>query len=174
MITTSNNNLSILRDKFVQKLMLNGKKAVATNLFEESLEILRSKIQKELLLLKGKTKSKKNSSFLESLESKKKLEIFEIALNRAKPWLSVVSTKRGGKVILVPRVLTPNQQQILVIRWLVQNIRGTKTKAVKSSSFLLANELYGCLTNQGKTMNQRQQLHQLAESNRANIGFVIK
>jgi|TARA_B100000795_G_scaffold265740_1_gene247973 hypothetical protein len=85
MITTSNNNLSILRDKFVQKLMLNGKKAVATNLFEESLEILRSKIQKELLLLKGKTKSKKNTSFLESLESKKKLEIFEIALNRAKP-----------------------------------------------------------------------------------------
>ena len=173
-ITPKNNNLISLRNKFIQKLMLNGKKATATILFDESLEILKLKIEKEILSPKDKTKVKKTTSFIENLQNKTKLEIFEIALNRGKPWLSVVSTKRGGKTILVPKVLTPNQQQILVIRWLVQNIKAPKTNTIKSSSAHLANELFGCLTNQGKTMNQRQQLHQTAEANRANIGFVIK
>ena len=174
MIITQNESLFLLRDKFIQKLTLNGKKATATILLEESLEILKSRITLEINLMKSKNRSKKNNSFIESLQQKTKLEIFEIALNKAKPWLSVTSTKRGGKTILVPRVLTPKQQQILVIRWLVQNIRTQKSTTIKSSSFLLANELFGCLTDQGKTMAQRQQLHQIAESNRANIGFVIK
>jgi len=173
-MTSENNNLVSLRNKFIQKLMLNGKKATATILFDEGLEILKLKIEKDILASKDRTKVKKTISFIESLRNKTKLEVFEIALNRGKPWLSVVSTKRGGKTILVPKVLTPNQQQILVIRWLVQNIRSPKTSTVRSSSAHLANELFGCLTNQGKTMNQRQQLHQTAEANRANIGFVIK
>jgi len=169
---TLNSNLSKLRDKFIQRLMLNGNKATATNLFEEGLEILKSKVE-ESSRSEG-SKSKKVSPLLESLQDKSKLQIFEVALNRAKPWLSVVSTKRGGKKILVPKVLTPEQQQILAIRWLVQNIRVSKTRNAKSSSFHLGNELFGCLVNQGRTMNQRQQLHQTAEANRANIGFIIK
>jgi len=115
-IITKDSELMSLRNKFIQKLMLNGKKATATILFDESLEILKLKIEKEILAFKDKTKSKKTSLFIESLKNKTKLEMFEIALNRGKPWLSVVSTKRGGKTILVPKVLTPNQQQILVIR----------------------------------------------------------
>jgi|TARA_B110000208_G_scaffold77665_1_gene99523 ribosomal protein S7 len=84
-ITPKNNNLISLRNKFIQKLMLNGKKATATILFDESLEILKLKIEKEILSPKDKTKVKKTTSFIENLQNKTKLEIFEIALNRGKP-----------------------------------------------------------------------------------------
>ena len=85
MIITQSESLFLLRDKFIQKLTLNGKKATATILLEESLEILKSRITLEINLMKSKNRSKKNNSFIESLQQKTKLEIFEIALNKAKP-----------------------------------------------------------------------------------------
>jgi len=85
MIITQNESLFLLRDKFIQKLTLNGKKATAAILLEESLEILKSRITLEINLMKSKNRSKKNNSFIESLQQKTKLEIFEIALNKAKP-----------------------------------------------------------------------------------------
>jgi ribosomal protein S7 len=85
MITAPNDALFLLRNKFIQKLMLDGRKATATIVFEESLEILKSMISKEIFSNKNRSKSKKALSFLETLETKSKLEIFEIALNRAKP-----------------------------------------------------------------------------------------
>ena len=97
-----------------------------------------------------------------------KSDLFLTAFSRAKPWFGTSSIKRGGKKVLIPEILSPKQQESLAIRWLVLNSRTFKGK---STSEGLAKEFIGCLTDQGKTMLQRAQIHQLAESNRASIGL---
>ena len=70
--------------------------------------------------------------------------------------------------MLIPEILSPKQQESIAIRWLVTNSR---TFSGKSTSEGLASEFLGCLTDQGKTMSQRAQIHQLAEAKRASIGL---
>jgi ribosomal protein S7 len=64
-------------------------------------------------------------------------------------------------------MLTESQSLAMAIRWLIQNSQSLTSSGGKSTSYHLANELFGCLTNQGKTITQREQIHKLAEANRA-------
>jgi small subunit ribosomal protein S7 len=91
-------------------------------------------------------------------------EIFMISLRKAQPWITTTSLRRGGKKVIIPEMLTPAQQESMAIRWLILNSRNISGKSMAEC---LASEFFGCLTNQGKTMNQREQLHKLAEANRA-------
>jgi len=59
------------------------------------------------------------------------------------------------------------------MQFLVKNTKDTKNNKGRSAGARLSNELYGCLTNQGKTIQDRNHLHQLAESNRAQLGSSI-
>jgi len=102
------------------------------------------------------------------MQQMSKSDLFLTAFSKAKPWFGTSSIKRGGKKILIPEILSPKQQESLAIRWLVLNSRTFKGK---STSEGLAKEFMGCLTDQGKTMLQRAQIHQLAEANRASIGL---
>jgi len=71
------------------------------------------------------------------------------------------------KKVIIPEILTPSQQESIAIRWLILNARLTTGSSGKAIAECLALELFGCLTNQGKTIQQREQLHKLAEANRA-------
>ena len=153
-----------LRERFIQRLILNGKKSIATKIFDESLELLKTRIDQH-----NKSESKNGLQSnralnLHSLASLTKDEIFIIALRKAQPWITTSSLRRGGKKVIIPEILTPAQQESIAIRWLILNSRNTSGKSMAEC---LANELFGCLTNQGKTINQREQLHKLAEANRA-------
>jgi small subunit ribosomal protein S7 len=157
-----------LRSRFIQRLMKHGKKAVAVKLFDESLEIFYQKVQNlDSEELNRKTKRKKSSIEWNHIQKLTKMEIFMMAFLRAKPWFGTSSVRRGGKKILIPEILSSKQQESIAIRWLVLNSR---TRSSTSTCENLAKEFLGCLTDQGKTMNQRAQIHQLAESNRASIG----
>jgi len=149
-----------LRERFIQRLIVDGKKSIATKIFDESLELLKDRIQQYNL----STDSRGKSENLYSLATLTKDEIFIIALRKAQPWITTSSLRRGGKKVIIPEMLTAAQQESIAIRWLILNSRTTTGKSMAES---LASELFGCLTNQGKTINQREQLHKLAEANRA-------
>jgi small subunit ribosomal protein S7 len=149
-----------LRERFIQRLIVDGKKSIATKIFDESLELLKERIQQYNI----STDTRGKSENLYSLATLTKDEIFIIALRKAQPWITTSSLRRGGKKVIIPEILTPSQQESIAIRWLILNSRSTSGKSMAES---LANEFFGCLTNQGKTINQREQLHKLAEANRA-------
>ena len=162
-----------IRERFIQRLMKDGKKSIATKIFDESLEIFYQTIQqtsndeltKQFL---SKSNRKKSTVDWEHIQNMGKSDLFLAAFFRAKPWFGTSSIRRGGKKVLIPEILSPKQQESIAIRWLVTNSR---TFSGKSTSEGLASEFLGCLTDQGKTMSQRAQIHQLAEANRASIGL---
>ena len=131
-----------------------------TKIFDESLALLKDRIQE----YNASNDSRGKSENLYSLATLTKDEIFIIALRKAQPWVTTSSLRRGGKKVIIPEILTPAQQESIAIRWLILNSRNTPGKSMAEC---LANEFFGCLTNQGKTINQREQLHKLAEANRA-------
>ena len=150
-----------LRQRFIQRLMLNGKKSVATKVFDESLQLLMGYVKEHNAKSDSRLRRQDN---LYSLVNLTKDEIFMISLRKAQPWITTTSLRRGGKKVIIPEMLTPAQQESMAIRWLILNSRNISGKSMAEC---LASEFFGCLTNQGKTMSQREQLHKLAEANRA-------
>ena len=152
-----------LRERFIQRLILDGKKSTATKVFDESLQLLKKRIEQHNLI----NDINAQRFNLHSLNSLTKEEVFLIALRKAQPWITTSSLRRGGKKVIIPEMLTPSQQESIAIRWLILNSRSMSRSAAGSIAECLASEFFGCLTNQGKTINQREQLHKLAEANRA-------
>ena len=163
--------------RFIKRLILDGKKGAATKIFDASLELLKKNIE-QYLEDEGKTSvswsahkrttltlTEKNNLYL--LANLTKEEIFVTALRKAQPWITTTSLRRGGKKVIIPEILTPSQQESIAIRWLILNARLTTGSSGKAIAECLALEFFGCLTNQGKTIQQREQLHKLAEANRA-------
>ena len=166
-----------LQSRFIKRLILDGKKGAATRIFDASLELLKKNIE-QYLEDEGKTSvswsvhkrttltlTEKNNLYL--LANLTKEEIFVTALRKAQPWITTTSLRRGGKKVIIPEILTPRQQESIAIRWLILNARLTTGSSGKAIAECLALEFFGCLTNQGKTIQQREQLHKLAEANRA-------
>ena len=143
-----------LRSRFIQRLSFGGKKSSATKVFDESLDILYQQY---------KEAQKSDPKLIPQTKS----DLFLTAIHRAKPWLTTKTYKRGGKPVVIPEMLTESQSLAMAIRWLIQNSQSLTSSGGKSTSYHLANELFGCLTNQGKTITQREQIHKLAEANRA-------
>ena len=96
-----------------------------------------------------------------------KQTLFLLAVEKAKPWLTTKTYRRGGKSVIIPEIINPSQQESFAIRWLIQNSRQLNRSGSQPISYCLGGELFGCLTNQGRTINQREQVHKLAEINRA-------
>ena len=143
-----------LRSRFIQRLSFGGKKSVASKIFDESLDILYQRYEKAQLM---------NPKLIPQT----KADLFLTALHKAKPWLTTKTFKRGGKPVVIPEMLSEAESLALAIRWLIQNSQSLTSSGGKSTSEHLADELFGCLTNRGKTMSQREQIHKLAEANRA-------
>ena len=101
-----------LRERFIQRLILNGKKSIATKIFDESLELLKKRIEQYNSSNDGRGKS----DDLHSLSMLTKDEIFVIALRKAQPWVTTSSLRRGGKKVIIPEILTPSQQESMAIR----------------------------------------------------------
>ena len=101
-----------LRERFIQRLILDGKKATASKIFDESLELLKKRIEQYNSSNDGRGKS----DDLHSLSMLTKDEIFVIALRKAQPWVTTSSLRRGGKKVIIPEILTPSQQESMAIR----------------------------------------------------------
>ena len=130
--------------KFVNVLMLSGKKAVAERMLYGALESI-------------KTKSGKDP-----------LEVFAQALNNARPMVEVKSRRVGGANYQVPVEIRPIRRMALAIRWLRE---AAKKRGEKSMGQRLANELLEAAENRGGAVKRRDEVHRMAEANKAFAHF---
>lgn len=136
---------SLLVSKFINCLMWNGKKSIATGTFYEALDIVASKIK-----------------------DVPPLEVFETALNNIKPEIEVRSKRVGGANYQVPMPVNMRRKQSLAIRWVLAATRGKKGKSMAAR---LAEEFMAAYRREGTAMTTRDNVHKMAEANKAFAHF---
>ena len=133
---------SIIVSKFVNKLMLDGKKSTAQKLFYDAMDIASKQIT----------------------DCEDQLEIFTKALDNVRPMVEVRSKRVGGANYQVPREVKRNRQQSLAIRWVVDNSRKKKGKPMAER---LAAEIVDAYNGTGASVQWKENIHKMAEANRA-------
>jgi len=136
---------SKLVSKFINNLMLDGKKSTAQRAFYDAMDLISKK-----------------------LKDTPPLEVFETAINNVKPLLEVRSKRVGGASYQVPMQVRPKRQQSLAFRWIIQSARGKKGKPMCQR---LASELMDAYNKQGAAMTTRENVHKMAEANKAFAHF---
>ena len=131
---------SKLVTRFINKVMLDGKKGVAEGIVYDAFEVMRAKTGKD------------------------PMEVFEAALKNAMPVLEVRARRVGGANYQVPVEVRPDRRLSLGIRWLVNyaRLRGEKTMMER-----LAAELMDAANSTGATIKKKEDTHKMAEANRA-------
>ena len=136
---------SKLVSKFINSLMWDGKKSTAQQVFYDALDITSEKVK-----------------------DAPALEIFETAVNNVKPLIEVRSKRIGGASYQVPMQVNPKRQQSLAFRWIIQSARAKKGKPICER---LASELVDAYNGHGGAMTTRENIHRMAEANKAFAHF---
>jgi small subunit ribosomal protein S7 len=136
---------SKLVTKFINCMMWDGKKSAAQDVFYSAMEIVAEKVK-----------------------DVPPLEIFETAINNVKPALEVRSKRVGGASYQVPMQVNPKRQQSLAFRWILASARGKKGRPMRQR---LANELMDAYNRTGGAMTMRENVHRMAEANKAFAHF---
>ena len=136
---------SKLVSKFINALMMGGKKSTAQRVFYDALDIVGKKIT-----------------------DVEPLEVFEKAINNAKPLIEVRSKRVGGASYQVPMQVSSKRQQSLAFRWILASARGKKGKPMCQR---LASELIDAYNETGGAMTTRENIHRMAEANKAFAHF---
>lgn len=136
---------SRLAAKFINCMMWDGKKSVASKAFYDALDIISKRV-------------KEGSP----------LEVFETAINNVKPMLEVRSKRVGGASYQVPMQVGPKRQQSLAFRWVLAAARAKKGKPMSAR---LAAELMDAYKKEGAAMTTRENVHRMAEANKAFAHF---
>src|ERR1700733_5489816 len=127
--------------KFVNKIMIDGKKSVAQSIVYRALE-----------------------KFAKKIKTEDPLAAFEQALENAKPSLEVKSRRIGGATYQVPVEIAPDRRTSMAMQWI---IKYSREKAGRPMEEALAGELVDCFNNQGSTIKKKDDTHRMAEANRA-------
>ena len=127
--------------KFVNKMMIQGKKATAQKLFYGALSELEGKVQGE-----------------------DALSVFRKALENVKPSIEVRSRRVGGATYQVPVDVRPSRRTALAMRWLVEYSR---SRGEKDMAKRLAGEFLDAYNNRGNSIKKKDDVHRMAESNKA-------
>jgi small subunit ribosomal protein S7 len=131
---------SVELSKFMNVVMESGKKAVAERIIYGALEQIATKTQKD------------------------PLELFTTAINNAKPMVEVKSRRVGGANYQVPVEVRPVRRLALSMRWLKEAARKRNEKSMAQR---LANELIEASEGRGGAMKKRDEVHRMAEANKA-------
>ena len=126
--------------KFMNNLMVDGKKSVAERIVYSALERAQSKLKRE------------------------PVEIFHEALENVKPSVEVRSRRVGGATYQVPVEVKPGRATTLALRWLVDYARDRREKTMTER---LMNEILDASNGLGAAVKRREDMHKMAESNRA-------
>ena len=126
--------------KFINNMMLDGKKSLAERIFYNSMDLIQSR------------------------ESEDALALFKKAVENAKPILEVKSRRVGGATYQVPVEIRPERRSALAMRWLssYSRARGEKTMVER-----LAAELVDASQGRGAAVKKREDTHRMAEANKA-------
>lgn len=130
--------------KFINGLMLKGKKSVAEKIFYASLDIIEKRLKEDPLM------------------------VFKKAMENVSPLLEVKSRRVGGATYQVPIEVRSARRQALAIRWLV---RYSRQRSERTMAERLANELMAAYRNEGSSVKKREDTHKMAEANKAFAHF---
>ena len=136
---------SKLASKFINCLMLDGKKSTAQRIFYDALDIINKKVT-----------------------DAEAFEVFEKAINNAKPLIEVRSKRVGGASYQVPMQVNAKRQQSLSFRWILASARSKKGKPMSQR---LAAELIDAYNETGGAMTTRENIHRMAEANKTFAHF---
>ena len=131
---------SELLPKFINVIMVDGKKSIAESIAYNALDTLAQRTGKEAL------------------------EAFEAALENVRPTVEVKSRRVGGSTYQVPVEVRPVRRNALGMRWIVEAAR---KRGDKSMALRLANELSDASENKGAAVKKREDVHRMAEANKA-------
>ena len=136
---------SQLASKFINALMWDGKKTIAQKLFYSALEEIGNR-----------------------LNDAEPIEVFNQAVENVKPQIEVRSKRVGGAAYQVPMQVNRNRQQALAFRWLLLAVREKKGRP---THLKLADELVAAYNREGAAMTRRENVHRMAEANKAFAHF---
>ncbi|MSR60224.1 MAG: 30S ribosomal protein S7 [Planctomycetaceae bacterium] len=136
---------SVLASKFVNCMMDSGKKTTALRVFYSALDIVKSKIADQ-----------------------SPIDVFATALENIKPSIEVRSRRVGGANYQVPTQVNNKRQQALAIRWLLEACREKKGRPMHVR---LADELLAAFRREGTAMTKRENVHRMADANKAFAHF---
>ena len=126
--------------KFMNRIMLDGKKSVSERIVYGAFDIVFSKT------------------------NKKPIDFFHIALDNVKPSLEVRSRRVGGATYQVPMEVRPRRAQALAMKWIIDSALKRSEKTMRER---IASEIIDAHNNKGNAVKKREETHKMAESNRA-------
>jgi small subunit ribosomal protein S7 len=126
--------------KFMNNLMVDGKKSVAERIVYSALARVESRLRRA------------------------PVEVFHEALDNVKPSVEVRSRRVGGATYQVPVEVRPERREALAIRWLIQAARKRNEKTMEER---LAGELADAVQNRGAAVKKREDTHKMADANKA-------
>ncbi|MBU1018379.1 MAG: 30S ribosomal protein S7 [Patescibacteria group bacterium] len=133
-------NSTPLQEKFINYIMLDGKKTIARKIFADTL--------KELA----------------NTGSKDPIQVFERAIENIKPNMEVRPKRIGGGVYQIPIEVTPKRQLMLAFRWILLAARDKKGSPIYKR---LAQELLDAANQTGTAMKKKEDTHKMAAANKA-------
>jgi small subunit ribosomal protein S7 len=136
---------SALASKFVNCLMWDGKKSIALRVFYDALDLIEKRIT-----------------------DAEPIDVFTQAVENVKPALEVRSRRVGGAAYQVPMQVNRSRQQSLAIRWILLAVRDKKGRPTHQK---LADELTAAYNREGAAMTRRENVHRMAEANKAFAHF---
>ena len=136
---------SLLASKFINCLMIDGKKSVAQSVFYDAMDIIKEKIP-----------------------DANPVEVFEAAIENVKPAVEVRSKRVGGAAYQVPMKVEWKRQQSLAMRWILQAVHDKKGRGTGPK---LAEELMGAARREGVAFTKRENVHRMADANKAFAHF---
>jgi small subunit ribosomal protein S7 len=135
---------SVAVSRFINSIMRNGKKSVAEKVVYAAFDAIKEQTKEDAL------------------------KVFEKALENAQPLVEVASKRVGGANYQVPREVRPERKFMLATRWMIGAARGKKGKDM---AFRLAEEIIAASKNEGIAIKKKQDIHRMAEANRAFAHF---
>ncbi len=132
---------SLLVAKFMNCLMLDGKKTVAESVFYRAMDNIAAKI-----------------------EGEDPVDVFTKAIENVKPVVEVKSRRVGGANYQVPIEVKPERRQALAIRWIITHARGRNEKTMDQR---LSNEVMDAFRNTGGAIKKKEDVLRMAEANKA-------
>ncbi len=135
---------STLATKFINAMMYGGKKSVAERQFYSAIDMVKDKMGEE------------------------GIEVFTQAIRNVEPVLEVKSRRVGGSTYQVPVEIRPARKTALAIRWVISYAR---ERGDKNFSHRLANELMAAAKKEGGAFRKREDVHRMAEANKAFAHF---
>ena len=136
---------SLLAAKFINCLMLDGKKSTAQSVFYDALAIIKERLPEE-----------------------EPIEVFTQAVENVKPAIEVRSKRVGGAAYQVPMQVNRVRQQSLSFRWILMAVRDKKGRP---TALKLADELTAAFKREGAAMTRRENVHRMADANKAFAHF---